>query len=123
MIVMPAAALVPRFQSGGIRPLAVTTRERSPVLPDVPTFAEFGFPGFEVVEHIAMLARAGTPRPIVARLDAACAAALDAPEVRERMAALTVAPGVLPVEEWPSYVAAETAKWCGLIRARNIRLR
>lgn len=122
MIVMPAAALVPHFQSGDLRPLAVTTRERSPVLPDVPAFAEAGFPGFEVVEHIAMLVSAGTPQQVVGRLYAACAAAMEAPEVRERLAALTVTPTVAPQEAWAGYLEGETAKWRDLVRARNIRL-
>jgi tripartite-type tricarboxylate transporter receptor subunit TctC len=122
MIVMPASGLIPYFQSGDLRPLAATTRERSPLAPDVPTFDEQGFPGFEVVEHIAMLMPTGTPQPIIARLNAACAAAMEAPEVRERMASLAVTPGVRPTEEWPAYVAAETGKWRELVRVRNIRL-
>lgn len=110
------------LQSGELRAIAVTTRERTPLAPDVPTFAESGFPDYEVVEDLAMLAPAGTPAPIVQQLNAACAKALQAPEVAERMKSLAVTPGVRPASEWPSYLAAENAKWRELIRSRGISI-
>ena len=110
------------LQSGDLRALAVTTRERTPLAPDVPTFIESGFAGYEVVEDFAMVVPAGTPPPIVARLNAACAAALNAAEVRERLTALAITPNVQPPEAWPAYLAAESAKWRGVIQSRNIRI-
>lgn len=122
LLFMPSSAVIPFMQSGEMRALAVTTTERSPLAPDVPTFAESGFPGYEVVEHVAMLAPAGTPAPLVARLNAACAAALHAPDMQERLTSLAITPTVRPVGEWPAYLAAESAKWREVIRARNIRV-
>ena len=122
LLFMPSSAVISFMQSGEMRALAVTTKERSALAPEVPTFAESGFPGYEVVEHVAMLAPAGTPAPLVARLNAACAAALHAPDMQERLTGLAITPTVRPVEEWPAYLAAESAKWREVIRARNIRV-
>ncbi len=122
MVFLAAAAVLPQMQSGDVRALAVTTRERSPFAPEVPTFAESGFPDYEVVEHIAMLAPAGTPEPIVRRLNSAIAAAMNAPEVRERLQPLAVTPTVGTVDEFPAYFRAENAKWREIIRSRNIRV-
>ena len=123
MLFMPGAAVMSFIASGELRALANTTRVRSPLAPDVPTFAELGFPGFEVVEHLALLAPAGTPEPILRRLNAACATALAAPELKPRLDALTVTPDVRPVAEWPAYFAAENAKWRDFVRARDIRVK
>ncbi len=122
MIMQAASAMIPLMQSGDVRALAVTTRGRSPLAPDVPSFAELGFPDYEVVEHVAMFAPAGTPEALVARINAAARAALAAPEVVERLRALAVTPVGGSVAEFPAYWAAESAKWRDVIRARNIRV-
>ena len=122
VVAMPASAVLPYLQSGDLRALAVTTARRTPLAPEVPTFQELGYPDYEVVEHLAMLAPAGTPPEILRRLNAACRTALTAPEFRERFASLAVTPTVGTPEEWPAYLAAETAKWRELVKARNIRV-
>jgi tripartite-type tricarboxylate transporter receptor subunit TctC len=122
MVMQAASGLIPLMQSGDLRALAISSRERSPIAPDVPTFREQGFPDYEVLEHIALIAPAGTPDPIVRRLGAAARAAVEAPETRERLAALGVTPDVRPPEDWPAYFEAENAKWREVIRARNIRV-
>ncbi len=122
MLFMPAAAVMPFIQSGDLRALAATTRERSPLAPEVPTFQELGYPGFEVVEHVAMLAPAGTPAPILQKLNAACAAALRAPDMQPKLQAMAVTPEAQPLEAWPAYFRAESDKWRDFVRARNIRV-
>ena len=122
MLFMPAAAVMPFIQSGDLRPLAATTRERSPLEPEVPTFQELGYQGFEVVEHVAMLAPAGTPTPILQKLNAACAAALRAPDMQPKLQAMAVTPEAQPLEAWPTYFRAESDKWRDFVRSRNIRL-
>lgn len=122
MLVLPTAAAMPLIASGELRALAATTRERSPYAPDVPTFQELGFPGFEVVEQIAMLAPAATPQPILRRLNAVAAAALRAPDMAPRWQAMGVTVQAQPIEEWPASFQAENAKWRDFIRARNIRI-
>jgi tripartite-type tricarboxylate transporter receptor subunit TctC len=113
---------MPFIQSGDLRALATTTRERSPLAPEVPTFQELGYPGFEVVEHVAMLAPAGTPAPILQKLNAACAAALRAPDMQPKLQAMAVTPEAQPLEAWPAYFRAESDKWRDFVRARNIRV-
>ena len=81
----PAIALI---KEGKVRALAVTGPQRSPLLPDLPTVAEAGpLPGYEAVLHYGIVAPAGTPRPIIDKLNAAMRAALREPDVRERIAA------------------------------------
>jgi len=122
MVFQAASGILPHIQSGALRALAIATRERSSLTPDIPTFAEQGFPGVEVVEHIALQAPAGTPEAVIRRMNALARAALEAPETRERLAALAVVPTVGSPEAWPAYFAAENAKWREVIRARNIRV-
>ena len=105
-----------------VRALAVTTKERSPLAPDVPTFAEQGFPGYEVVEELALFAPAGTPEPVLRRLNEATAAAFAASEVREKLAILAISPAVGRLEDWPAHFAAENRKWREVIRTRNTTL-
>jgi len=122
LIFQPAASVLSLMQSGDLRAIGVTARQRTPVAPDVPTFAEAGYPDVEVGEDVAMLAPTGTPARILARLHAACTAALAAVEVRERLAMLGVTPAIRPMAEWPAFLAADTAKWRDVIRQRNIHL-
>jgi tripartite-type tricarboxylate transporter receptor subunit TctC len=122
MVFVVSSGAMGFLQSGDLRAIAVTTRERTPLAPDVPTFAESGFPDYEVVEDLAMLAPAGTPPAIIDRLNAACRAAIQAPDVAERLTALAVTPKIKPASEWTTYLAAENAKWRALIRARDIRV-
>lgn len=122
MVAMPASAVLPHLQSGDLRALAVTTAQRTPLAAEVPTMRELGFAGYEVVEHLALLAPAGTPPEILRRLNEASRVALTAPEFRDRFASLAVAPTVGTPEEWPAHLAAETATWRELVRARNIRV-
>jgi tripartite-type tricarboxylate transporter receptor subunit TctC len=122
MIIQAASGVLPLIQAGELKALAISTRERSPVAPQIPTFREQGFPDYEVYEHIALQAPAGLPAAIVSRANAIAKAALEAAETRERLAALAVVPVVGSPEEWPAYFAAENAKWRDIIRSRNITL-
>jgi tripartite-type tricarboxylate transporter receptor subunit TctC len=122
MLTLPTAAAMPLLASGDLRALAATTKARSPLLPEVPTFEELGFAGFEVEENIGMLAPAATPAPILARLNAIAAAALKAPDMQPRWQAMGIAPVAAPLEAWPAYWRAESDKWRDFVRARNIRI-
>jgi len=120
MLFMPASAVMGLLASGDLRALGVATLQRTPLAPEVPTIAEQGFPGFEVVEHIAMLAPAGTPPAIVERANAACRAAMMAPDMKARWDAMVVTPEARPAGEWTGYLAAESGKWRALVRTLNI---
>ncbi len=112
----------PLVQEGRLRALAVSTRERLAALPDVPTVAEQGFPGFELNEWVALWVPAATPPAIIARLHEAAVAALAEPAVQRRYAEI----GILPVGGTPAQLAAfageQRARLTELIRVENIRL-
>ena len=114
---------VPLIREGRLRALAVTTRERLPFLPDVPTVAEQGFEGFDVNDWVAMWAPAATPAPILDRINAALNEALSDPARRDR---LLNGMGVLPTggsrEELAGFVAAQRLAMRELVSVENIRI-
>jgi tripartite-type tricarboxylate transporter receptor subunit TctC len=122
MLFMPASAVMGLLANGDLRALGVATLQRTPLAPEVPTIAEQGFPGFEVVEHISLLAPAGTPQPVLEKANAACRAALLAPDMKSRWDAMVVTPEARPQAEWAGYLAAESGKWRDLVRTLNIRV-
>jgi tripartite-type tricarboxylate transporter receptor subunit TctC len=111
----------PHVQRGSVRAIAVTTRERSALLPQVPSFAESGMPDFEAYTWNVILAPARTPASAVAELNLAINAALASRELSGRMGALGFDPvlGSTP-ESTGAFMAAEAAKWGGIIRAAGI---
>src|SRR5258706_8246921 len=100
-------ALVPHIQAGGLRALAVTSRKRSALLPEVPTLAESGLPGYQAGSWYGVLAPAGTPRAIVERLNETIVRALQQPEVAKRLAAESAAVIRGPPEEFGAPIKAE----------------
>jgi tripartite-type tricarboxylate transporter receptor subunit TctC len=117
-----AAVALPFARSGDLRAIAVTTRERSPLLPEIPSIAESGYPDYECATEFALLAPAGTPAAVTARLQAAAAAALRAPDMQEKLAQQAVVATIGTPDEFPAYLARENARWGKLIRERNIRV-
>ena len=109
------APAMSNLKSGSLRAVAVAAPARSSVLPDVPTAAESGLPGFEAVLHYGLLAPAGTPGPIVARLNAELRAAIATAEVKSRIAADGSEPMPSTPEEFAADIAREAAKWSALI--------
>ena len=122
MAFVDAVTALPLMASGQITAIGVSTRERNPLAPDVPTIAESGFPGFEATSDFALLAPAGTPEPIIRQLSAGLAATMKNPEVLERLRQASIFPTFGTPEEFPPYLAAESAKWGEVIRSRGITL-
>jgi tripartite-type tricarboxylate transporter receptor subunit TctC len=112
----------PFIQSGKVRPLAVTSAKRVATMPDVPTMAEAGVPGYEVVSWQAMFAPAGTPSAIVQRLQTEVAAILKQPDVQERFAKLGVDPSGMAPQQLAEFQAAEIAKWAKVVKAANVKV-
>src|SRR5436305_9467617 len=112
---------MPFVKSGKLRALAITSAERSPLEPALPTMAESGVPGYEVVGWQGLFAVAGTPPEIVARLQAEVAKVLRLPEVRERLAALGAEPVGSTAREFGAFVREEHARWSKVIRDKGIR--
>jgi tripartite-type tricarboxylate transporter receptor subunit TctC len=108
------------IQQGRLRALAVTSAKRHPVLKDIPTMAESGLPGYELEAWAAIFVPAGTPRPVVDKLNQLVRVALDSKAGRDfyQKAGLTASPGT--PEELDAFVRSETDKWAKVIRAAGI---
>jgi tripartite-type tricarboxylate transporter receptor subunit TctC len=117
----PIASTYPHVKAGRLKGLAVTSTERSPAAPEIPTVAESGVPGFEVVVWVGAFAPAGTPPAIVRRLNAELVRSLEAPDVRGPL----VQQGVTPVGSTPDAFAAhvqrELAKWARVVKETGAR--
>jgi tripartite-type tricarboxylate transporter receptor subunit TctC len=101
--------------------LAVTSAKRSALLPDVPTVAESGVPGFDAVLRYGLVAPAGTPRPIIERLNAALRAALESKEVRNRLAIEGAEPLPSTPEEYAIDIDREETQWSKVIKASGAK--
>jgi tripartite-type tricarboxylate transporter receptor subunit TctC len=109
----PAVAIA---KDGKVRALAVTGATRSAAFPELPTVAEDGLPGYDSVLHYGIVAPAGTPRPIVAKLNAALREALAAPDTKERMATDGTEPLPSTPEEYAADIDREETKWSAVVR-------
>jgi tripartite-type tricarboxylate transporter receptor subunit TctC len=117
---LPSA--LPFINANKLKVLAVTGKDRSPVLKSVPTLAESGFPGFDMVSWQALVAPAGTPRAIVDRLNAEVAKVLKTPEMKEKMTGLGTDIVANSPEQFAQYLREETAKWSKIVRDAGIKL-
>jgi tripartite-type tricarboxylate transporter receptor subunit TctC len=109
-------------KQGKVRALAVTSRERNPALPDVPTVMETGIKNFEVVGFYGFLAPAGTPKDVVAKLSDAFKQVLAMPEVRNRMITQGADPAFLGADEFAKYLAAEMPRWADAVGKSGAKL-
>jgi tripartite-type tricarboxylate transporter receptor subunit TctC len=116
---IPAA--LPHIKAGKLRALALVAPQRSPALAEVPTVAEAGLKDFEVTTWYGVLAPAGTPRPIVSRLNAELVKIMHAPDVKERLAAMATDPLTSTPEEFAAYLKREIAKWGDVVRKANVK--
>src|SRR5215510_666277 len=118
----PPPPLLPHIESGAIRAIAITTLKRTAALPDVPTIAEQGFPGFEATTWHALVAPAGTPKDVIATLHRATAATVNDPPVRKALTDLGIdVVGGTP-EELRAYVKSEIPKWAEVVRASGAKV-
>jgi tripartite-type tricarboxylate transporter receptor subunit TctC len=114
---------LPHIKAGRVRALGVTSRQRSPLLPDVPTVSESGLPGFEAVTWFGFAVPKGTPPAIVDRLNKEIGKALATPDVKEKLAmqGIDVAGGT--PEQFGSYMREEFAKWGGLVKESGLSIK
>ena len=117
---LPSA--LPQIRGGKLRALAVTSRERANALPDVPTVAESGLPGFEASSWFGLLAPTGTPREVVVRVNAEIARWLASSDAKDKLASQgAIAAGGSP-EDFASHITAETAKWQKVVRESGAKV-
>jgi tripartite-type tricarboxylate transporter receptor subunit TctC len=115
---VPAAA--PHIKAGKLRALALVAPRRSGVLPEVPTAAEAGLPNFEVTTWYGILAPAGTPRGVVARLNTELVKAMHAPEMKDKLDAMATDPVTSTPEEFADLIKREIAKWGAVVREARL---
>ena len=115
-----AASVVPHISTGRLRGLAVTGSARSTLLPDMPTIAESGLPGYAMINWLGMFAPAGTPRAVTDRLGAEAIRIVRLPEVRAKLNALGAEPAPLGSEEFIAFVKSEVQKWAKVVAATRM---
>ncbi len=116
------AAALPHLRSGRMRALAVTGKQRSPQLKDVPTMEEVGFKGFDAMQWYGSVGPAGLPADIVRRLNEAQVAVLKAPDLAEKLAGEAVEPWPMTPEQFGQYIRSDIERWTVLAKARKIQL-
>jgi len=114
--------MAPMVKAGMVRALGTTGSTRSPILPDVPTIAEAGVPGFQFSQWVGFMAPAGTPQPIVNLLNTAIAAILSRPDLKAAWEKQGATPLLMTQPEFAAFMAAQVAKWAKVIKDNHISL-
>lgn len=122
LAVADIAPFVPYINDGKLKPIVVTGSRRDPSLPQVPTMSEQGFPGLVSEDWFALYAPAGTPKPIIAKLNQAVAASLAGPDLRERLLSVGINPAASTPEELAARQKLDAARWGKLIHDADIHL-
>jgi tripartite-type tricarboxylate transporter receptor subunit TctC len=110
------------IKAGKLRAIAVTSAQRAPALPDVPTIAESGLPGFEASSWFGVLAPAGTPQAIITRLNAEIDKWLQSPEAKEMLLAQGAVPAGGTPEQFATWIRSETDKWAKVVKASGAKV-
>ena len=111
-----------QYKGGKVRALAVTSKERNPALPDIPTVIESGIKGFEVVGFYGFLAPAGLPKDVTAKLSDAFKQVMASPDIRNRMVTQGADPAFMGSDEFAQFLAAEMPRWAQAVKASGARL-
>lgn len=121
LIISTLASALPQVKSGKLKPLAVTTAQRSSFFPELPTMGEAGVAGYEFSTWYGLLVPARTPPAVVGRLNGVTVSALDSPALKQQFAAQGLEPASSSPSEFGAYLKSETAKWGKVIRAASIK--
>jgi tripartite-type tricarboxylate transporter receptor subunit TctC len=123
MMFLSILPVLEHVRTGALRALAVTSAARSDLLPQVPTIAQSGMPGFAATIHYGLLAPAGTPRDIIERVNAALRTALAAEDVRARLAAERAEATLAGTpEDYAADIDREETRWGALVRKLNLKI-
>ena len=113
--------VLPQLNSGRLKVLAIALPERSPLMPDIPTVAETGLPGFSISLWYGLIGAKGIPQPIVEKLNAAVNTSLADPEVIAKLAKLGSQPLIQTTQQFAEVIKNDSAKWAEVIKAGNIK--
>jgi tripartite-type tricarboxylate transporter receptor subunit TctC len=119
-VISPLVSM-PQINAGALRAIAAGSLARDPQLRDLPTVAEQGFPGFEAIQWVGLLTTAGTPRPIVDRLNAEVNKALRDPDVIDKLAKQGISPAGGSADVFQQTIASEIGRWSAIARSANIK--
>ena len=122
MMYPSATSILPHVKAGRLRAVAIATRTRSALAPDIPTAAESGMPGFEAGIWNGVMAPAHTPQPVIDKLHAAIAKIIQSPDVRERILGMGADPVISTPAEFSAFIAAELKKWTKVIKDSGARM-
>jgi tripartite-type tricarboxylate transporter receptor subunit TctC len=117
-----SASVIGHIKSGTLRPLAVTTLRRTSVMPELPTVAELGLPGFDATTWHGLVAPAGTPKDVIETLHAATVKALQDPDTRRALADLGVEISGSSPQEFAAYIASEIPKWTAVVKTSGAHM-
>jgi len=122
MVFATAASVIGHIRAESVRALAVTTAKRTNLLPDIPTVAELGLPGFEATTWHGLVAPTGTPADVIDTLNRATVEALNDPAVRKSLSDLGVEVGASTPQEFAAYIKSEIPKWAAVIKASGAQI-
>jgi len=115
-------AVVSQIKAGRLRGIGIASRERSPLVPEVPTFAEQGYPDAVTATWFGLIVRGGTPREIIGRLNSEFNAALAIPEVREKLGNVGMTTVGGSPEQFAATIRRDTERWGNIIKQRGITI-
>ena len=115
-------ALIPHIQAGRLRALAVTPSKRSAIMPELPTIAEAGLPGYDASVWFGVFVPAGTPRPVIDRLHAEILKALQTQDLKSRMVSMGTEVSGMGPDDFSAYVRKEIPKWANLVKAAGVKI-
>jgi len=121
VVVVDSAAASAQIRAGRLRVLAVTSAARTPLVPDAPTVAESGVPGYDIAVWAGLFAPAGTPEPVVSRLYREALRAMDSQDTKEKLRNIGMDPGGLSPDQLAAMIKAEIAKYVAIVKAANIK--
>jgi tripartite-type tricarboxylate transporter receptor subunit TctC len=117
-----AAPVIPHIQSGRLKGIAISGDQRAAAIPNVPTFAEAGVPGFEASGWYGVVAPAATPKAIIDKVSGVIASAMATPEIKTRLNSMGVEPLISTPQQFDALMKAETAKWLKVLKTGSIKL-
>ena len=119
--IVDAPSAISQIKGGLVKPIAVSSLKRTPSLPDLATFDELGLKGYESIGWYGMIAPAGTPPEVIARLNQALVETMQEPEVAARIRSVGAEPSPMTPEQFRSFIQAETTKWAQVIKSAGIK--
>jgi tripartite-type tricarboxylate transporter receptor subunit TctC len=121
MMLDAITTMAPNVRAGKLKAMGTTGKTRSTVLPDVPTLAEAGVPGYEAGIWLGLMAPAGTPRPVLERLNAEVNKVINAPDVKEAWGKQGAMPMGMSIDAFDKFLRAEIVKWAPVVKATGMK--